>query len=111
MCDYPNNLTYGFLEGGTISYINRVDLYNYYIYYSILLVFIIILLLSSILFNYGKGNIHLNIDINKHNMIEIGYTLLPCILIIIIFLPSIKLLYIVDSLGYITTNLCIIGYQ
>lgn len=136
--DFPTNYySYTLFEGGTSSYMNRVDLFYTYLWYSLIIITLIIdwtrdrlknedntfyynyntfllnnkyFKLSSITIGRSK-TLYNNIYLLWHNELEIVYTLLPCVLLILIYIPSVNLIYKEDNEGYISTYLNIIGYQ
>ena len=111
LLDFPNNINFGFQEAGSFLFIERARLYNFYLYYGLIVLVLVLFLLFRLLCSYNIKLINNNIILDLDNLIEILYTLLPCILLVILFLPSIKLLYLSDKIGYINTYLNIIGYQ
>nr|YP_008144605.1 cytochrome c oxidase subunit 2 [Rozella allomycis]AGK83069.1 cytochrome c oxidase subunit 2 [Rozella allomycis] len=104
--DWPIFINYSFNEEGVFNYIDRIELYDVYLYYGILIIISIYFILYIILI--FKNNF---IKLSQYEKIEIIYIFIPTLLIIIIFLPSINLLYSNDKLMYINTYIMIIGYQ
>ncbi|EPZ33138.1 ATPase, F0 complex, subunit C, DCCD-binding site domain-containing protein [Rozella allomycis CSF55] len=72
---------------------DRIELYDVYLYYGILIIISIYFILYIILI--FKNNF---IKLSQYEKIEIIYIFIPTLLIIIIFLPSINLLYSNDKL-------------
>lgn len=106
---HSSNYKYYFLDSGTYFMDGIISLHDHILYYEIIILTIVVWILISVII---KNNNHLILkDLNKNSLIEIIWTLIPGIILILIALPSFRLLYLMDD--YIDSNLTIkiIGNQ
>lgn len=107
-----NNLinwgNYSFQDESTISMIGIKDLHENILFY-LIIVFILVLYYLFILIN--RNNAHYTNDLNHHSLLELIWTLTPAFILLLILLPSIKLLYSIDEVYNPLITLKIIGHQ
>lgn len=102
---YPK---YDFLDSGSYIMDGIISLNDHIIFYELMILSLVAWSLIAILY---KNNNFILKDLNKGSLIEIIWTLIPGIILILIALPSFRLLYLMDD--FIDSNITvkIIGNQ
>jgi len=107
---YCHTLTprFDFLDSGSYIMDGIISLNDHIMYYELIVLVLVIWMLTSI---FIKRNSFILKDLNKGSLIEIIWTLIPGIILVLIALPSFRLLYLMDD--FIDTDLSIkvIGNQ
>ena len=107
----PQNWQMHFQEAASVAMERFVDFHNMLlIIITAVVVFVFILLAYTCIRFHHKNNPIPNKF--THNVgIEIIWTIIPCILLIIIAIPSFKLLYYVDTIGKMDMTVKVVGRQ
>jgi len=100
-CHYTS-FKFDFLDSGSYILDGIISLHDHILFYSILILTLVIWTLLSVLIN--KTNYLLK-DFYHGSLIEIIWTIIPGIILIMIALPSFRLLYLMDD--FIDTSLSI----
>lgn len=104
----PRNSLY-FQEESSISMIGIRDLHDSLMYY---LIIVLILVTYFLFFNVLQKNIYVRIREFIHNtQLEIIWTIIPALILILIAIPTFKLLYYIDDVLKPLVTLKIIGNQ
>lgn len=104
------NKQLGFQEESTIIMIGIKELHDKIMYYMIIIM-TIVLYMSLTLINKYKNKQIINKYITHSTIIEILWTIIPTIILIIIIIPSFKLLYSIEEIIKPLITLKIIGNQ
>jgi len=123
--DTPNEWQFGFQDPASSLMEGIIDLHHDLMYFLILIVIIVSFLLFE--FTFGTYTTFSSQDKNivslhksqpllptkvQHNtLLEIIWTLIPCIILLIIAVPSFSLLYVIEDLNIIEYSLKVIGNQ
>ena len=107
----PKNWQMGFQESASVAMDRFVNFHDMLlIIITVVVIFVFILLIYTCIRFHHKNN-----PIPKkftHNIgMEILWTIVPCILLIIIAIPSFKLLYYVDTIGKMDMTVKVVGRQ
>lgn len=99
---------YDFLDSGSYIMDGIVSLHDHIIYYELMILVLVIWMLAAILL---KRNSFILKDLNKGSLIEIIWTLIPGVILVLIALPSFRLLYLMDDFIDSNITIKIIGNQ
>jgi cytochrome c oxidase subunit 2 len=105
---YP--LQYGFQNPGTYIMENIELLHNHILFYELIILVLVTWLLFIIIYRYTQNKPSLS-DFNHASLLEIIWTLSPGIVLILIALPSFRLLYLIDELIEPIITIKVIGHQ
>jgi cytochrome c oxidase subunit 2 len=99
---------FDFLDSGSYILDGIVSLHDHIIYYELIILILVFWMLVSVIL---KRNSFILKDLNKGSLIEIIWTLIPGVILVLIALPSFRLLYLMDD--FLDTNISvkIIGNQ
>jgi heme/copper-type cytochrome/quinol oxidase subunit 2 len=95
-CDVPQPWGLYFQDSASPLMEAIVELHNYIMYFLITILFLVIWVMISIVRNYTKNKFS-HIYLIHGTAIELIWTILPAIILIVIAFPSFKLLYITDD--------------
>lgn len=109
MCDVANAWSYRIQDPCTPSAEGMIYFHNYLMFFLIVIGFTVVWLLTKAILNSQK-NIYLK-KFTHSSFLEIGWTILPAILLLIMAVPSFCLLYSLDELTKSTIILKILGHQ
>jgi cytochrome c oxidase subunit 2 len=99
---------FDFLDSGSYIMDGIISLNDYLIFYEITLLVIVFWMLVVVLFNKNKFEIK---DLIHGSVLEIVWTLIPGIVLILIALPSFRLLYLVDDILEPSITIKVVGHQ
>lgn len=99
---------YDFLDSGSYIMDGLISLNDHILYYEILLL-VIVLWMLLILFSY-KAPFSLK-DLTHGSILEIIWTLVPAVILVLIALPSFRLLYLMDDILNPDMSIKVIGHQ
>lgn len=106
--DIGENWAFGNQDESTPIAIGIVDLHNKIMYYLVIIFIVVSYMLKTII---SRKDTYINrIKYINHNLtrkIEFIWTIIPAIILIIIAIPSLKLLYSLENEDWITPNLTI----
>ena len=128
LLDSPYNWDIGFQDTGSPIVEGIIDLHHDILFYLILIIFFVLWMLIKIIYIFGFNTMSFNIWNNiklsnlesnnfvsyniKHNtLLESIWTIIPCVILLIIAIPSFSLLYAVEELNIIEGSIKIIGNQ
>lgn len=102
------NSKFYFLDSGSYIMDGIISLHDHILFYEIIVLILVLWILTSV---FLKRNSFVLKDFNKGSLIEIIWTLIPGVILVLIALPSFRLLYLMDD--FIDTDLSIkvIGNQ
>lgn len=108
-CDVPEPLQFGFQDPASPAAIGIEDLHNYIMYYIFIIVIGVtyLILISIVRFN---NNLTL-VNINHGSLLEIIWTLVPTLVLMVIAFPSFRLLYLMDEVIDPIITIKVIGKQ
>jgi cytochrome c oxidase subunit 1 len=121
--DSPYPYQIGFQDPATELMEGIIDLHHDVIFFLILVVVVVAYILFRLVIGQGlKNNVEKASQIYLHNklmptkiqhnaLIEIVWTLIPCLILLLIAIPSFALLYAVEDLHIIETTIKIVGNQ
>jgi cytochrome c oxidase subunit 2 len=109
VCDAPNNYSFRIQDPCTPAAEGMIFFHNYLLFFLIAIGFVIIWFLFKVIYN-SENNILLK-TFTHSSFLEIGWTILPAILLLFMAVPSFCLLYSLDELSKNTITLKIIGHQ
>jgi len=110
-CDAPEFWQIGTQDPATFIMEGMIHFYNYLVFYMILIGFFVCALLCQIIF-FFRENIHPKAEKFTHSsLLEIIWTIIPAMLLMLIAIPSFTLLYSLDELIDPNLTLKIIGHQ
>ncbi len=97
--DVGENWGIGLQEEATPIAAGIIDLHNYLMYYLIIILIVVSYILGIKIFNsiFKKGGSNWVRYLNHSHMIELIWTLIPAIILVIIAIPSFKLLYSLEA--------------
>jgi cytochrome c oxidase subunit 2 len=100
--------SYDFLDSGSYVMDGIVSLHDHILFYEIIVLLVVVWILGAVLLKKNKFILK---DIYHGSVIEIVWTLVPGIILVLIALPSFRLLYLMDD--YLDTSITvkIIGNQ
>lgn len=98
---------YDFLDSGSYIMDGIVALNDHILYYEILLT-VVVFWMIIVLFNY-KTPFSLK-DLTHGSVLEIVWTLIPALILVLIALPSFRLLYLIDDLLLPNLSIKVIGF-
>lgn len=108
-CDAANSFGYLIQDPSTPAAEGMIFFHNYLLFFLILIGTVIVWFLLKVVLN-SNSNIFLK-SFTHSSSLEIGWTILPAILLLFMAVPSFCLLYSLDELSKCTTTLKIIGHQ
>jgi cytochrome c oxidase subunit 2 len=109
LCDVANGWSYRIQDPCTPSAEGMIYFHNYLMFFLIVIGFIVVWLLTKAILN-SQANILLK-KFTHSSYLEIGWTILPAILLLFMAVPSFCLLYSLDELTKSTIVLKILGHQ
>jgi cytochrome c oxidase subunit 2 len=109
VCDAPNNYSFRIQDPCTPAAEGMIFFHNYLLFFLITIGFVVIWFLIMTIIN-SKNNITLK-TFTHSSFLEIGWTILPAILLLFMAVPSFCLLYSLDELSKNTLTLKIVGHQ
>ena len=107
----PVNWQMDFQESASTAMEKFVNLHNLLLVIIIAVVVFVFALLAYTCIRYHHKNNPVPKKFTHHLGIEILWTLVPCILLIIIAIPSFRLLYYVDTIGEMDMTVKVVGRQ
>lgn len=107
---YNHSHTYknDFLDSGTYIMDAIVSLNDHILYYEIILMVLVTGMLAAILWKNSPFALR---DLNHGSLLEIIWTLIPGLILILIALPSFRLLYLLDDMLEPSLTIKVIGSQ
>lgn len=109
ICDAPRNFSFRIQDPATPASEGMIYFHNYLLFFLIAIGFFIVWLLFKAILN-SEQKIFLT-KFTHSSFLEIGWTVLPAILLLFMAVPSFCLLYSLDELTKSTMTLKIIGHQ
>lgn len=109
LCDAANGWSYSIQDPSTASAEGMIFFHNYLMFFLIVIGFIVVWLLFKSISN-SQNNITLQ-KFTHSSYLEIGWTILPAVILLFMAVPSFCLLYSLDELTKSTIVLKIIGHQ
>jgi len=110
-CDSAERWQTGFQDPATPIVQGMNDFHNYLVFFSIVIGFFVCFLLYSVISNFNEST-KLNPEKFTHSsLLEIIWTIIPAIVLLLIAVPSFSLLYSLDELVNPSVTLKIIGHQ
>jgi heme/copper-type cytochrome/quinol oxidase subunit 2 len=121
--DSPNEWQFGFQDPATPLMEGIIDLHHDLMYFLILIVIMVSFLLFEFIFGsytlknvinktiFHECNLLLPTKIQHNTLLEVIWTLIPCIILLVIAIPSFSLLYVIEDLNIIECTLKVIGNQ
>lgn len=97
-----------FLDSGTYIMDSIISLNDHILYYEIILMVLVTGMLVGILYKNSPFSLK---DLNHGSLLEIIWTLIPGIVLILIALPSFRLLYLLDDMLEPSITIKVIGSQ
>jgi cytochrome c oxidase subunit 2 len=109
---YCHNLTphYDFLDSGSYIMDGIIGLNDHIMYYELILLVLVVWMMILILVKNINQNFVLN-DFFHGSIIEIIWTLIPSIILILIAIPSFRLLYLMDDYYDTSLSIKVMGNQ
>jgi len=105
---YTLTPNYDFLDSGSYIMDGIISLNDHILYYELLILTIVVWTLLSVII---KSNSFILKDLYFGSLIEIIWTLIPGIILIMIAIPSFRLLYLMDDYSDTTMSIKVIGHQ
>ena len=99
-----------FQNGSTILHGQVLYLHDYIMYYLAIMLIIVSWLIVTIIYKYKSDNISL-VDMNHNSEIEIFWTVVPTLILVILAIPSFQILYQLDSNFNCILTVKIVGSQ
>jgi cytochrome c oxidase subunit 2 len=111
--DFPRHWQYLFQDPATSIMENIIDLHHDIVFFQIMIITFVLWMLIRIFifFNSTNRKIIRSLDLTHNTLIEIIWTLIPTIILILIALPSYVLIYNLDEMNDPRITLKIIGHQ
>lgn len=111
--DFPINWQYLFQDPATTIMENIIDLHHDIVFFQIIIITLVLWMLLRIyfFFNIGNKNVKRSLFLTHNTLIEIIWTVIPTIILIIIALPSYILIYNLDEINDPQITLKVIGHQ
>lgn len=103
--NYP---LYSFKDEGTELMIGIRDFHEYSLFYLIIVLIFVTYTLSYLALTYNN---HKSVDLNHNSLLEFIWTITPAIILVLIGIPSFKLLYAMDEVLNPMITLKITGNQ
>jgi len=111
ICDAPYNWQYGFQDPATPIIEGIINFHHDLIYFIIIIIlFVLWILLRTISLFSNTQTYHTN-NTNHNTALEIIWTIIPAVILVIIALPSFALLYAIDEIYESELTIKIIGRQ
>lgn len=105
---YTVDTKYDFLDSGSYIMDGIISLNDHILYYELIILTIVVWTLLSVII---KSNNFILKDLYHGSLIEIIWTLIPGIILILIAIPSFRLLYLMDDYSDTTVSIKVIGHQ
>lgn len=102
------NTPYDFLDSGSIVLDGIISLNDHILFYELIFSVIVCWMLFYVLFNNSPFTLK---DIKHGSVIEIIWTIVPGLVLILIAIPSFRLLYLMDDMLEPTLTIKVIGNQ
>jgi cytochrome c oxidase subunit 2 len=111
--DFPTKWKYLFQDPATTIMENIIDLHHDIVFFQIIIITLVLWMLLRIyfFFNIKNRTVKRSLDLTHNTFIEIVWTIIPTIILIIIALPSYILIYNLDEINDPQITLKIIGHQ
>ena len=107
----PKNWQFGFQESASVAMDRFVSLHNMLLVIITAVVIFVLGLLIYTCVRYHHKNNPTPKKFTHHLGIEILWTIIPCIILVIIAIPSFRLLYYVDTIGKMDMTVKVVGRQ
>lgn len=98
----------GFLDSGSYIMDGIISLNDHIMYYEIILTILVIWMLLALFLYNSPFSIR---DLSHASLLEIIWTLIPAVILILIALPSFRLLYLMDDSLNESLSIKVIGHQ
>jgi len=111
LCDAPEAWQTGFQDPATPAVEGMINFHNYLLIFLIVIALIVFWLLYKVVINFNENVSPKAEKFTHSSLLEIIWTVLPAVVLLLIAIPSFTLLYSLDELIDPTITLKIIGHQ
>ena len=111
LCDAPEAWQTGFQDPATPAVEGMINFHNYLLIFLIVIALIVFWLLYKVVINFNEKVSPKAEKFTHSSLLEIIWTVLPAVVLLLIAIPSFTLLYSLDELIDPTITLKIIGHQ
>ena len=109
--DQPHNWQFGFQEAATPVMERVNDIHNFILFIIGAVGVLVTALLTIVIFRFREKKNPNPSKVTHNTMLEIVWTLVPCLLVISIAIPSLRLLYFMDKTEQPELTVKVVGHQ
>jgi len=110
-CDAAEQWQLGFQDPATPSMEGMIDFHNYIMIFVITIGLFVLWMLYQVFVFFNEGTNPFSVKFTHSSLLEIVWTILPAVVLMVIAIPSFGLLYSLDELIDPTVTLKVVGHQ
>jgi cytochrome c oxidase subunit 2 len=110
-CDAPEAWQLGIQDPATPSLEGMMSLHNYITFFLIVIVIFVFWMLFLVVYNFNETANPVSNKFTHSSLLEIVWTIIPAIILVLIAVPSFVLLYSMDELIDPVVTLKVVGHQ
>ena len=110
-CDAPEAWQLGIQDPATPSLEGMMSLHNYITFFLVVIVIFVVWMLFLVIYNFNETANPVSNKFTHSSLLEIVWTIIPAIILVLIAVPSFVLLYSMDELIDPVVTLKVVGHQ
>jgi cytochrome c oxidase subunit 2 len=110
-CDAPEPWQFGFQDPATPAMEGMIDFHDYIMVFLTVIAVFVLWMLIQVLVKFNENANPVSVKFTHSSLLEIVWTILPAVILMLIAVPSFGLLYSLDELIDPTVTLKVVGHQ
>jgi len=110
-CDAPEAWQFGIQDPATPSLEGMMSLHNYITFFLVIIIIFVFWMLFLVIYNFNEAANPVSNKFTHNSLLEIVWTIIPAIVLVLIAIPSFVLLYSMDELIDPVVTLKVVGHQ
>ena len=110
-CDAPEPWQFGFQDPATPAMEGMIDFHDYIMVFLTVIAVFVLWMLIQVLVKFNEDTNPVSVKFTHSSLLEIVWTILPAVILMLIAVPSFGLLYSLDELIDPTVTLKVVGHQ
>ena len=110
-CDAPEPWQFGFQDPATPAMEGMIDFHDYIMVFLTVIAVFVLWMLIQVLVKFNENATPVSVKFTHSSLLEIVWTILPAVILMLIAVPSFGLLYSLDELIDPTVTLKVVGHQ
>jgi cytochrome c oxidase subunit 2 len=110
-CDAPEPWQFGFQDPATPAMEGMIDFHDYIMVFLTVIAVFVLWMLIQVLIKFNEDTNPVSVKFTHSSLLEIVWTILPAVILMLIAVPSFGLLYSLDELIDPTVTLKVVGHQ